>query len=50
MGAILAAMPMIMPALEAADGQRLVRVTALSPNNRFQMIDPKHQPPTYWPR
>ena len=50
MGAILAAMPAVMLELEAADGQRLVRITGLSPHSRFEVIDPRHRPPPYWPR
>ena len=53
LGAIISAMPKVMEELEAADSQRLVRITALdpAPSRRFDMVDPKRDPPTpYWPR
>lgn len=48
MGSILAAMPAIVEELERADGQRLVKVTAISPQKRFQIVDPSKRPPRYW--
>jgi hypothetical protein len=48
MGSILAAMPGIADALEVADGQRLVRVIAISAQNRFEIVDPKKRPPRFW--
>jgi hypothetical protein len=47
-GSILAAMPGVVEDLERADSQRLVRVTAISPHDRFEIIDPKERPPRYW--
>jgi hypothetical protein len=37
--------------LEAADGQRLVSLTAVDPSrhNRLQITDPKMSPPKHWP-
>jgi hypothetical protein len=53
LGAIIAAMPMVMQELEVADGQRLVRITSLDPRprSRFEVTDPQRNPPSvYWPR
>lgn len=50
MGAILAAMPPIVLELERAGGQRLVRIAAVSPHGRFELVDPRRKPPRYWPR
>jgi hypothetical protein len=49
---LVAAMPGVLEALAAADGQRLVRITAIdpTPGRRFRIVDPRHDPPTYWPR
>ena len=52
-GAVIAAMPMVMQDLEKADGQRLVRISALSadPHRRYTITDPRKDPPSkYWPR
>jgi PIN like domain len=50
MGAISAAMPLVMQELEAADGQRLIRINRLdqAPKARFEMIDPRKDRPKYW--
>lgn len=48
MGSIMAALPAVIEELGRADGQRLVRITAISPSNRFQITDPKKRPPRYW--
>lgn len=50
LGAIIAAMPMVMEELEPADGQRLVHIVGLDPNRRYEMADPAAEPPAYWPR
>jgi len=50
LGAVLAAMPMVMAELEQADGQRLVHIAGLSPGHRFEATDPARNPPKYWPR
>jgi hypothetical protein len=50
LGAIIAAMPMVIDDLEQADGQRLVHVTGLDPFRRFEITDPAAAPPAYWPR
>jgi hypothetical protein len=49
-GAIVAAMPSVVLDLAAADGQRLVRIQELSPRRRYEIRDPRRDPPTYWPR
>jgi hypothetical protein len=51
MGAVIAAMPMVMEELEEADGQRLVQITGIDPRNRFRATDPRREAPSvYWPR
>jgi hypothetical protein len=51
LGAVIAAMPMIMQELTEADGQRLIRITGIDHRDRFQMIDPRRTAPSpYWPR
>ena len=48
MGSILAAMPGVVEELGVADGQRLVRIAAISPHDRFDVVDPRRDPPRYW--
>jgi hypothetical protein len=51
LGAVIAAMPMIMDEFAEADGQRLVHIVGLDPRNRYNSIDPQREPPSqYWPR
>jgi hypothetical protein len=51
LGAIIAAMPMVMQELESASSQRLVLITAIDPRRRFDITDPRKNPPSaYWPR
>jgi hypothetical protein len=52
MGAVIGAMPLIIAELAAVDGQRLVHVKGLDPNNarRYDLADPAKEPPRYWPR
>lgn len=47
-GAVVAAMPYIVEFLGDADGQRLIRVTGLDQNGRFDAVDPRRDPPRYW--
>lgn len=48
-GAVVAAMPAVMNALEGTHGQRIVRIAALQPDRRFTMADPAKNPPSkYW--
>jgi hypothetical protein len=50
-GAVIAAMPMIMQELEGADGQRLVQIASIEPRRRLEITDPRKTPPSaYWPR
>ncbi len=50
MGAIAAAMPLIMKELETAASQRLVRIPRLdhAPTARFEIVDPRKSKPPYW--
>ncbi|OKI22189.1 hypothetical protein [Streptomyces sp. CB03911] len=50
MGAIAATMPLVMKELEAADGQRLIRIARLdhTPKVRFESVDPRKSQPRYW--
>ena len=51
LGAVIAAMPMVMDELAEADGQRLIHIAGLDPRNRYDSTDPKERPPSqYWPR
>jgi hypothetical protein len=49
-GAIVASMPGIVADLANADGQRLVQIAELDPNRRYRIVDPRRDPPKYWPR
>lgn len=50
MGAIAAAMPLVMKELADADGQRLVKIGRLdhAPKSRFHSQDPRKSQPKYW--
>ena len=50
MAAVFAAIHEVMSTLEDADGQRLIAVTAIAPGSRITVVDPRLDPPTYWPR
>jgi hypothetical protein len=52
LGAIIAAMPMVMDELvEAGSSQRLVEIVAIDPRRRYNSTDPQRTPPSpYWPR
>jgi hypothetical protein len=51
LGAVIAAMPMVMVELENADSQMLVQIVALEPGRRYVLNDPRKKPPSqYWPR
>lgn len=52
MGAVIAAMPLIVRELNTAHGQQLVHIKGLNPGSkqRFDRVDPAKQPPRYWPR
>jgi hypothetical protein len=50
-GSLIAALPEVVEELEIADGQRLVAVTGIDPTRkRYTIVDPKRDPPQYWPR
>jgi PIN like domain len=49
-GAIVASTPSIVEDLAVADGQRLVTISDLDPSRRYRLIDPRRDPPKYWPR
>lgn len=48
--AIVAAMPMLVEELEREGGQRLARIHSLRPTRRYDITDPRRNPPDYWPR
>jgi hypothetical protein len=48
--AIVAAMPMLVEELEPMRGQRLARIHGIRPTRRFDVTDPRRNPPQYWPR
>ncbi|WP_042410868.1 hypothetical protein [Streptacidiphilus carbonis] len=50
MGAIAAAMPLVMVELENAETQRLVKIRRLdhAPRSRFEIQDPRKRQPKYW--
>lgn len=51
MGSVIVAMVRIVDELRDADGQRLVHITGIDPDRkRYEIIDPRREPPTYWPR
>ncbi|WP_052847815.1 DUF5615 family PIN-like protein [Streptomyces avicenniae] len=52
MGAVIAAMPLVVRALEGTDTQQLVHIKGLNPvdRHRFELVDPTRSPPNYWPR
>jgi hypothetical protein len=50
LGAVIAAMPMVMDELEQAEGQRLVHIVGLEPTRRYELTDPSQKPSVYWPR
>jgi hypothetical protein len=50
MGAVIAAMPMVIQELESTTSQRLVQIISLEPRRRFEITDPRKNPPSaYWP-
>ena len=52
MGAVVAAMPLIVSELNEADTQQLIHIKGLNPasKHRFERVDPSVSPPSYWPR
>lgn len=49
MGAIHSAMRQVVRDLEQADGQRLVLIHEIRNERRHELIDPRTDPPAYWP-
>lgn len=49
-GAVISAMPLLVAELEKAPGQRLVHIAGLNPSGRYEIKDPRKDPPPYWPR
>ncbi|WP_250028956.1 DUF5615 family PIN-like protein [Paractinoplanes maris] len=48
---LVAAMPDVVAVLADAEGQRLVAIIGIDlTHKRFSVVDPRHDPPTYWPR
>ena len=52
MGAVIAAMPLVVRELEQTEGQQLVHIKGLNPGSkqRFDLVNPATAPPRYWPR
>ncbi|MGW5651543.1 DUF5615 family PIN-like protein [Streptomyces humi] len=52
MGAVIAAIPLIVRELDEAESQQLVHIKGLNPGSkhRFDLVDPVKEPPRYWPR
>jgi hypothetical protein len=50
LGAVAAAMPMVMSELATVSGQRLVLIKGVSttPTDRYETVDPHRTPPRYW--
>lgn len=49
-GSLTAAMPMVLVELEAVETQRLVKINSLDPTRRYEVTDPRKDPPRYWRR
>jgi hypothetical protein len=50
MGAVLAALPVVIDELELAKGQRLIHIHDLAASTkRHTSVDPAKSPPPYWP-
>jgi PIN like domain len=50
LGAVAAAMPLVIVDLAKAEGQRLVLIKGVStaPADRYEALDPRRTPPRYW--
>src|ERR1700743_2316445 len=46
---VIAAIRHVVGELEHADGQRLVEIQSLQSGKRYKVIDPRVDPPKYWP-
>ncbi len=49
MGAVMPAIRPIVRELEEANGQLLIEIQGLTPGRRHRTIDPRVDPPAYWP-
>jgi hypothetical protein len=49
MAAVLGALRQIVKELEDADSQRLIAIQSIQPGKRHRTIDPRKDPPPYWP-
>lgn len=49
MGSVAAAIRQVVTELEQADGQRLVEIQSIQSGKRYKVIDPRLDPPRYWP-
>ena len=49
MAAVMAAIRPVIRELEQVEGQRLVEIQAIQPGKRHRTIDPRLDPPPYWP-
>ncbi|MYW00465.1 DUF5615 family PIN-like protein [Streptomyces sp. SID3343] len=47
-GAVVAATPSIIKDLEQCEGQRLIHIAGLNPKHRYEIADPRKDPPRYW--
>jgi Domain of unknown function (DUF5615) len=47
--AVMAAIRQVFRDLDSADGQRLVEIQSIQPGRRHRVIDPRIEPPPYWP-
>lgn len=50
LGAVFAALPAIVNELDGISDQRLVTIAGLDPRSRYKVVDPRQDPPRYWPR
>jgi hypothetical protein len=51
MGSVIVAIVQVINELERAERQLLVHITGIDPNRRrYEIVDPRTDPPTYWPR
>ncbi|HWE91455.1 MAG TPA: hypothetical protein VG317_18490 [Pseudonocardiaceae bacterium] len=48
-GSVVATIRQVVAELEQSDGQRLVEIPSIQPGKRHKSIDPRVEPPKYWP-
>lgn len=49
MGSVMAAIRLVVADLEGTDGQRLVTIQSIRVGRRHEIVDPRTDPPPYWP-